>query len=409
VEEVKPQTLPPVREEENLTLQHSADGEAEEFVGSLFGDQNQEDEGSSDMSASRTRPFLGEQNEPPVSVGSMYSNSRLPHLDPSIPTSVIMEAEPPAGNATGGMAPDFRPRRLRHPWAAYDRCFHEAFQSSPMAGCTCATGRMHHHQGELGDGAGLYQTPPPAHRSSMYPGSLPENTAARQNRLLRAVQRMNPAHQRIWQLQQNQQERLRRHMGSTRTAAAAPTSASSATVSGVAGEDRHLLTDGDTAGPSDDQRGNYQQGLLMENELAPADPPSVHATRDGHFSCTRPMLTVPRIVMGGRPAGAPPGHRSSGGVNLTGGVGGPPLPHMGGPAPVAPPPPPAHLHSHPQQRIFEDPSGRYRRYQHYLHRWHIPVMAEPPNVPFHHGFEDLQHPHPVQHYHNPWNPSSNIR
>jgi hypothetical protein len=37
------------------------------------------------------------------------------------------------------------------------------------------------------------------------------------------------------------------------------------------------------------------------------------------------------------------------------------------------------------------------------------VMAEPPNVPFHHGFEDLQHPHPVQHYHNPWNPSSNIR
>ena len=371
--------------------------------------------------ASRPGHLTSEDYELSAATARMYSGRGLPHMDPSIPTSVIMEAEPTHVGNNGALAPDFRPRRLRHPWAAYDlnRCYHhESFQSSP--GCTCAAGRLHHqHQGELPDGSGLYQTPPPAHRSSMYPGSLPDNSAARQNRLLRAVQRMNPAHQRIWHLQQNQQERLRRHMGSTRSAVAAPTvaTASTVTASAVLGEERDPLAEGEDTAPADRTVPvHYQHRLLVQNDAATAEAASPHHSRDGMMSCNRPMLTVPRIVMGGGrgPAG-PSSHQSGtgGGVNLGGGgVGLPACPHpssLPAPAPAQPPPPPAHLHSHPQQRIFEDPSGRYRRYQHYLHRWHIPVMAEPPNVPFHHGFEDLQHPHPVQHYHNPWNPSSNIR
>ena len=88
------------------------------------------------------------------------------------------------------------------------------------------------------------------------------------------------------------------------------------------------------------------------------------------------MITVPRVMVSTRPTATPPIQ---------------PMPQL--------PPPPAHIHTHQSaQRLFEDHSGRYRRYPQNLHRWHTPVMADPPNLNFHHGMDDLQH---HSHYHNP--------
>ena len=259
--------------------------------------------------------------------------------------------------AVPGSSSDFRPRRLRHPWNyEVNRCYHGQFHN-PVS-CPCR------EQHDIPDG-GFYQTPPPAHRSSLYPGNMPDSSGLGRNRLLRAVQRMNPRHQRLWQMQNNHQEQMRRQMAPARTAP--PATLPVTVVEGRAEVQQPIPVEGIQ---------EQQPGMSSSGANVPPGLQESH-TREG----ARPMITVPRIMIGSRPSTISPMQN----------------------------PPPAHLQSG-QQRMFEDPSGRYRRYQQSLHRWHTPVMPDPPTLAFHPGLEDSILPqYPVPHYHNPWNSNPNLR
>ena len=307
--------------------------------------------------------------------GEMSTHQRLRQIYHS--HSVLMEPHQPTPHDTlselvdhelsaQGSSSDFRPRRLRHPWNYDNRCYHGQFHN-PVS-CPCR------EQHDMPDG-GFYQTPPPAHRSSLYPGSMPESPGLGRNRLLRAVQRMNPRHQRLWQMQNNHQEQMRRQMAPARTAPQATLPGSS--LEGRA-EVQHPVTVEE--GAQEHQAVNGSGGSSMSGTQ---DSHPRETIRTGEPVRAIPMITVPRIMIGSRPAGTPPMQN----------------------------PPPAHVQSG-QQRMFEDPSGRYRRYQQSLHRWHTPVMPDPPTLAFHPGLDDNLLPHypaPVPHYHNPWNSNPNIR
>jgi len=273
-------------------------------------------------------------------------------MDPLMPPQLLSDQNASAA----GTSHEFRPRRLRHPWA-YDLndCYRGHFHSSHTMGCPCTGAQNHQHN--MTDG-NMYQTPPPAHRSSLYPSSMPDSSAAHgRNRLIRAVQRMNPRHQRIWHMQHNQQEQMRRYMS--------PANRQQNTTAPVnSGDDIAEVVD---QGPV--------QEAMSHHSTQPG--PSAPLPLNGR-ELSRPTLTIPTPRVS---RNQPPSNQQ----------------HQN--------PPPAHLHSQPQQRPLDD--QRYRRYQQSLHRWHTPVMPEPPGINFHPGMEEMQHHMPQ--FQNPWNSSSNIR
>ena len=282
-----------------------------------------------------------------------------------------------AGEASQAGSQDYRPRRLRHPWpySLSNGCYRDPFHGAhARGGCPCSG--PHSHQHDVSDG-GIYEIPPPAHRSSHYPSSMPETAASAPgggsssgrlgNRLIRAVQRMNPRHQRLWHMQTSQQEQLRRHM--------LPSSSRQPSASGV----------DDIADLGEPQ--GQQQDPLQDGQAQPGPTSLIH---------NRPPIPfpAPRLSGSGRPTASgqhlpnpPPAHLQSQPHHLAN-------------------PPPAHLQSQPHQQRLPDDMARYRPYQHSWHRWHTPVLPEPPGVNFlPPRFDDMQHPLP--HYPNPW--SSNLR
>jgi len=306
--------------------------------------------------------------------------NNFPRLRPLHRSHVPLIEPHPPGPLEADIVPDLarqtaRSRRHRYPWYEVNRCYHGPFPCNNSLGCSCTD--LPNHQREVNEGilyrnprpppahrsssySNTYQTPPPAHRSSMFPSSMPENSGAGKYRYIRSVQRMNPRHQRLWHMQNSQQEQMRRHMTPGRSS-----SQSMQLNSAVEEENLDLIEHI----PTQDSPQVVQ--VNANGQSHPINPPT-QVPRVG----SGPMLSVPRVVLCPRPGDTPPLQN----------------------------PPPAH--DHQQQRMFEDPSGRYRRYQQNLHRWHTPVLPEPPGMSYHHGFEDQ---HPVPHYHSPWNSSSNLR
>jgi len=306
---------------------------------------------------------------------------------------------------------DFRPRRLRHPWHEENqRCTHHP----PAISCPCIN--RHRNQQTQAEfhtpAAGTanyhnYATPPPAHRASMYPSNYPPATGSRPGSLLRAVQRMNPRHQRLWQIQQNTQEQMRRWSvrappppypltppAHDANIAANP---NTATETPVAAAQVDPLAPASNTNDVPQQPSNLQtnpgQPIPQSRDPAPSGP-------------QRPMLSVPRVIMSTRPAtNAQPQNpqqvlgREDPRAHLRGNQIPPPLPP---PNQIAPPPP-AHQTApprFPEEVQLPMDSRRHRRYP----RWHIPVMGDPPHGPFHQmdPGEPLQldmHGNPIPHAH----------
>ena len=302
----------------------------------------------------------------------------------------------------------FRPRRLRHPWHHEEprRCEHRNQPCPPMS-CPC-TGRhrsqtnhtagvhgQHHH------GAHHYTNPPPAHRASMYPSTNSDYSrlsmpGSRPGSLLRAVQRMNPRHQRLYQLQQQTTEQLRRW--SVR-APPPPYPATSTNTTTVESNNENPSTSSSSSCSETPQANQPLQAHLNISSAA-ANPEQVPATATSNQQDApqhRPMLSVPRVIMTSRPTLQIPQSgaslllprtyehsRSSNAHNLyanqqpaASSQNVPPLTSRG---PMQDPPP---AHQPPPPRFPEEvqllDSRRARR----CPRWHIPVMGDP-HAPYPH-------------------------
>ena len=284
---------------------------------------------------------------------------------------------------------DFRPRRLRHPWHEENqRCTHH---HTAMA-CPCINRhRSQQSQAEFHTPAAAsagnyhnYATPPPAHRASMYPSNYPPAaTGSRPGSLLRAVQRMNPRHQRLWQIQQNTQEQMRRW--SVRAPPppyplTPPAHGTNAAVPPNSQTDAPApLAQVDPLAPNTNEV--PQQPSNLQANPVPG-PQTQNPT--GH---QRPMLSVPRVIMSTRTAAHTQpqqpqqvlGRIEDPRAHLRANQIPPPPPP---PNQIAPPPPPAHQTApprFPEEVQLPMDSRRHRRYP----RWHIPVMGDPPHGPFH--------------------------
>ena len=307
------------------------------------------------LSMSSSRPHMSAEEQP-----SMRGNRNDPAMDPL--------------NMLG--YDGFRPRRLRHPWRQEEprRCEHHQRCSSS---CSC-NGRQRyqssHSSGVHGSGhhsGHHYTNPPPAHRASMYPSTSSDYgrmgmQGTRPGSLLRAVQRMNPRHQRLYQLQQQASEQLRRW--SVRAppppypaTSGANNTSDCNTEQPAAATSCADATNQQTAGPS--------QGSSSEQPAATATSNHPEAPQQ------RPMLSVPRVIMTSRPTlqiplSAPssvfpqhPIHPHASSSHTA------PVVSSRGPPPPAHQPPPPRF---PEEVQLPD-SRRSRR----CPRWHIPVMGDP--------------------------------
>ena len=294
----------------------------------------------------------------------------------------------------------YRPRRLRHPCVYRQSSSHSCPSACP---CSRQSGRHQHQQQPswpIGStsrptpqahGSGhqsQYTNPPPAHRASLCPNTNamdPHNIltssqmpGSRPGPLLRAVQRMNPRHQRLYHMQQQTTEQQRRW--SVRAPPPPyPSTAVNASAEGHPGNQppaaqAATCTEGSTAtSQHQEQRGRHQH------------PSTAAATSHtaGH------LLSVPRVIMS-RPNHAPFMHLRRGhSHNSTNqqymgppnqSVPPPPLAGRGGQGlpPVDPPP----AHQPPPPRFPEEvqlPDSRRARPR----RWHIPTMGDP-HPPYHH-------------------------
>lgn len=306
---------------------------------------------------------------------------------------------------------DFRPRRLRHPWHEENqRCTHHP----PAISCPCINRhRSQQAQSEFQtppvgpSNYHNYATPPPAHRASMYPSNYPPATGSRPGSLLRAVQRMNPRHQRLWQIQQNTQEQMRRW--SVRAPPppyplTPPAPINNAATPNAGAESPVASIQVDPLAPAANTSDVPQQPSNLQTNPGQAAPQARDPTGP-----QRPMLSVPRVIMSARPASNtqqqnpqqvlgriedPRAHLRGTQIPVP-----PPPPNQ-----IAPPPPPAHQPApprFPEEVQLPMDSRRHRRYP----RWHIPVMGDPPHGPFHQmdPGEPLQldmHGNPM--YHAPW-------
>ena len=328
----------------------------------------------------------------------------------------------------------FRPRRLRHPWHHEDsrRCEyrHSSSMSCPAA-CPCVNrhrSQTSHSGGEYpSSGHGQHQhqhhphqqhytNPPPAHRSSMYPNtpsqhpsSIPINSynrvgGTRPGSLLRAVQRMNPRHQRLYQLQQQTTEQLRRWSvrappppyPTTAAANAASTAENSsaeqpAAPASACAENANSATQQQpqaNATAADAQQPSAS-GASSHQERAPPQPEPAGGAPG--VAPHRPMLSVPRVIMSSRPTLHIPQSGASlllprtyenarGSHSHTSSNHQFTAPNQSVPPPLASrvpqmDPPPAHQPAplrFPEEVQLPD-SRRARR----CPRWHIPVMGDP--------------------------------
>ena len=319
----------------------------------------------------------------------------------------------------------YRPRRLRHPWHPQPerRC-----RNPPAVSCPCAsrTGNQQCSTSEYQAGPDRQytygSTPPPAHRASLYPHSNypPAGTASRPGSLLRAVQRMNPRHQRLWQGQQTASEQLRRW--STRAPPPPyPSVRVSAPGGGEAEQAPPAVATADS-GPAQCQSGpntSHQQPPLVSSDHQHHHPASVSQPGEGPAQTRPPMLSVPRVIMSSRPTLHIPQSSSLMPLPRTypeemrmygpGGRGpGMSGTHHGPPNQTVPPasattsrrtmpdPPPAHQPPPPRfpEEVQLPDSRRHRR----CPRWHIPVMGDP-HAPYPHV--DPVEPVPLDMHANP--------
>jgi len=315
---------------------------------------------------------------------------------------------------------EFRPRRLRHPWHEENRrCTHHR-----LIPCPCIDrhrsqqqqqpppppAEFHTRPAAAPSDYHNYATPPPAHRASMYPSNYPPATGSRPGSLLRAVQRMNPRHQQLWQMQQNTQEQRRRW--SVRAPPppyplTPPTHPGNAPVTPTNTTPEAPLTAAQIDPLATANIGDNipQQACNLQSNTGQTVP----QTREP-VGTQRPMLSVPRVIMSTRPPLIPQQPPSTQQIH---GRMDDPRAHLRPnqvPAPqpppnqTAPPPPPAHQTApprFPEEVQLPMDSRRHRRYP----RWHIPVMGDPPHGPFHQmdPVEPLQldmHGNPM--YHAPW-------
>ena len=365
-------------------------------------------------------------------------------------------AEPIIDPVMNDLMVGFRPRRLRHPWHHEDsrRCDHSTPVCSTGGHCPCRhrsqsshssresayqAGSHGQHQHPHGQQQHHYTNPPPAHRASMYPstnsnynrmtsstGGSGGITGTRPGSLLRAVQRMNPRHQRLYQLQQHTTEQLRRwsvrappppYPSSSANSSSAPTSESSPA-------DQQSATASSGASCSENSTvSRYQSSSSNNNQTTDAEQLTAAGgqsseTTGGQAASHRPMLSVPRVIMTSRPTLHVP---QSGASILS-------LPrtytyeqahnsHSHMHPPHLPPsqssttqsgrseprmvPPPAHQPAPPRfpEEVQLPDSRRARR----CPRWHIPVMGDPhppyphlegETVPLDMGANHMYHPPP---------------
>ena len=321
----------------------------------------------------------------------------------------------------------YRPRRLRHPWHHQPerRC-----RNPPAVSCPCVSrgGGQQCSNTEYQPAAerpyGYSSTPPPAHRASLYPHSNypPAGAAPRPGSLLRAVQRMNPRHQRLWQVQQTASEQLRR-WSARAPPPPYPSARASAPGQGEAEQTPPAAASAE-AGASQCQPGSktsQQPPQLVPAEHQHQPPPAASQPGDGPAQSRPPMLSVPRVIMSSRPTlhipqstslmplprSYPEDPRMYGpGARVLQNVSS--SHHHGPPNQTVPPasattirrtmpdPPPAHQPPPPRfpEEVQLPDSRRHRR----CPRWHIPVMGDP-HAPYPHV--DPVDPVPLDMHANP--------
>ena len=330
-----------------------------------------------------------------------------------------------AANADLWLHDDYRPQRLRQPCV-----WRQSSSQICPPGCPCSrlAGRHRHNAGwsSLGMGSRLppqthrsgnqsqYTNPPPAHSASLCPNtnamdphnnlSSSQMTGSRPGSLLRAVQRMNPRHQRLYHMQQQTTEQQRRWSVRAPPPPYPSTAMNATTVAeGLPGDHQPQAASAATCAESlpatpqhQEQRGRHQQ-----------QQPTATSHSAGH------LLSVPRVIMS-RPTHPPFMHLRRGhSHNSTNqqymgppnqSVPPPPLAVRGGQGPPLVDPPPAHQ---PPPRFPEEvqlPDSRRARPR----RWHIPTMGDP-HPPYHHPEVEpvpLVMDHPM--YHPPLYPSNMI-
>ena len=319
----------------------------------------------------------------------------------------------------------YRPRRLRHPWHQQER----RCRNPPAVSCPCVSrhGSQQCSNTEYPPGGvrdySYTSTPPPAHRASLYPHTNypPAGGAPRPGSLIRAVQRMNPRHQRLWQVQQSASEQLRRW-----SARAPPPP--------YPGARQDQETPAATAAAQESTPGQAQSASKTSQQPQQTGshqhpPPPAVASQAGEASGQQrpPMLSVPRVIMSSRPTLHIP--QSSSLLPLPRnyhddprmygpGMRGPGMAasHQGPPNQTVPPasatssrrnmpdPPPAHQPPPPRfpEEVQLPDSRRHRR----CPRWHIPVMGDP-HAPYPHV--DPVDPVPLDMHANPYHPTNPYR
>lgn len=299
----------------------------------------------------------------------------------------------------------YRPRRLRHPCVYRQGSSHSCPTACP---CSRQDGRhqnQHPPSWSLGSSSrpsaqaghqSQYTNPPPAHRASLCPNtnamdphsimtSQIQLTGSRPGSLLRAVQRMNPRHQRLYHMQQQTTEQHRRW--SVRAPPPPYPSTASNAAAEVSSADQAPATAAPNAAASATcTEGSTAQAQHQEPQSRQEQQPTASAHTAGH------LLSVPRVIMS-RPTPFPlhrhirRGHSHSAATQQ----------YMGPPNQSVPPPPvagrpgmnlersdPPPAHQPPPARFPEEvqlPDSRRVRPRD--RRWHIPTMGDP-HPPYHH-------------------------
>ena len=321
---------------------------------------------------------------------------------------VVMETEErPEAAITDPWLHDmhYRPRRLRHPCVYRQGSSHSCPTACP---CSRQDGRhqnQHPPSWSLGSSSrpsaqaghqSQYTNPPPAHRASLCPNtnamdphsimtSQIQLTGSRPGSLLRAVQRMNPRHQRLYHMQQQTTEQHRRW--SVRAPPPPYPSTASNAAAEVSSADQAPATAAPNAAASATcTEGSTAQAQHQEPQSRQEQQPTASAHTAGH------LLSVPRVIMS-RPTPFPlhrhirRGHSHSAATQQ----------YMGPPNQSVPPPPvagrpginlersdPPPAHQPPPARFPEEvqlPDSRRVRPRD--RRWHIPTMGDP-HPPYHH-------------------------